>query len=321
MHFHGTARMADSLEYILACQICLEDFEEAGDHVPRIMPCTHTLCEQCLKQLIQRNFVECPECRKKHRVVNEVKTFPQNKYVLANIRRKQTEKVKSKQTPKPLNRCEKHGKELILYCKGVECLTKICQTCLTRSHRGEGHDVVETEEIEKEALLEQMEVVVKCLEEKKESILEVKREAENENVECVKKITARRDELIQMINQQFEEMVTEVGQKGQNYVTEKLTVIDEHLDLLKNIKDNVNKEVITHEEIEADVETMNSVEQSIKDQLSRKVEYKVFKLEELEPISADVKRLFGNFEGSTKYLELEDTEKNVPYSWKKGNHD
>ena len=158
------------------------------------------------------------------------------------------------------------------------------------------------------------------LKKKKESILEVKREAENENVECVKKVTARRDELIQMINQQFEEMVTEVRQKGQNYVTEKITIIDEHLDLLKIMKDNVDKEVITHEEMEADVETMNSVEQSIKDQLSRKVEYKVFKLEEMEPIPADVRRLFGNLEGSTRYLELKDVDKKVPYSWK-GNHD
>ena len=49
--------MADSLEYILACQICLEDFEEAGDHVPRILPCSHSLCEKCLIQLIQGNFI------------------------------------------------------------------------------------------------------------------------------------------------------------------------------------------------------------------------------------------------------------------------
>ena len=48
LHFdcNVTERMADSLEYILACQICLEDFEEAGDHLPRILPCSHSLCEK-----------------------------------------------------------------------------------------------------------------------------------------------------------------------------------------------------------------------------------------------------------------------------------
>ena len=38
--------MTDSLEHILACQICLEYFEETGDHVPRLLPCTDTLCER-----------------------------------------------------------------------------------------------------------------------------------------------------------------------------------------------------------------------------------------------------------------------------------
>ena len=92
--------MADSLQYILTCQICLEDFEETGNQVARILPFSHSLCEKCLDQLIHSNFleqghfVECPECREKHTVVNEVKTFPQNKYILAYIRRKTAETYK-----------------------------------------------------------------------------------------------------------------------------------------------------------------------------------------------------------------------------------
>ena len=94
--------MSDSLEYILACQICLEDFEETGDHVPRILPCFHSLCEKCLKQLIEGNSMECPECREKHRVVNGIKIFPQNKYILANIRKKETDIAKNDQTSETL---------------------------------------------------------------------------------------------------------------------------------------------------------------------------------------------------------------------------
>ena len=301
--------MADSLEYILACHICLEDFEESGEHVPRLLPCTHSLCEKCLKQLIQEAFVECPECRKKHKAGNnEVKTFPQNKYILVNIRRKQEETVKNDQTS---NVCGKHGKELILYCKGPECLIKICQTCLTRNHRGEGHDVVETEEIEKEALLENIEAVVKDLKERKKNILEVKKTAESENMECLKNLTARKEEVIEMINQRFEEMLAEVREKGQNDVTEKLKIIDEHLDLLNNIKESADKEIITHQEIEADMETVTSVGLSIKDQLSRKIGYKVFKLEEADLISSDVDKLCGRLEETVQYLRLTDLEKNV----------
>ena len=156
--------MADSLEYILACQICLEDFKETGDHVPRILPCSHTLCEKCLKQLVRENHLECPECREKHRVVNEVKTFPQNKYILAYIRRKEAENIKSEQELNTVT-CEKHGKEMTLYCKNPDCSTTICQTCLTRQHRG--HDVVEIEEVERKALLGRITTVTSRLQERK----------------------------------------------------------------------------------------------------------------------------------------------------------
>ena len=204
--------MSDSLEYILACQICLEDFEETGEHVPRILPCHHSLCEKCLKELIEKNFVECPECRKRHRVVdNEVKTFPQNKYILANIRKKGADIVKNDQTSETRTMCDRHGKELILYCKGPECLISICQTCLTRHHRG--HDVVEIEEAEKEALFKKIEVFVKDLEERKGNILEVKKNIEEDSMECVKKITARKEELSQKINQRYEQMLAKVKQE------------------------------------------------------------------------------------------------------------
>ena len=282
--------MADSLEHILACQICLEDFEEAGDHVPRILPCSHTLCEKCLKQLIQGNFVECPECRKKHRVVNEVKTFPQNKYILANIRRKQVE-IQKDQTSKAVDICEKHGKELILYCKAPDCLTTICQTCLTRHHRG--HDVVETEEIEKEALLEKIEVVIKDLQERKRNTSE----ADNKNRECVEKIIARKEQLIQIINERCDQLLTQVREQIQpNEASAKEMIFDELLDLLNNIRDNVDKEVITHDEIEADMDTVTSIEESVQDHSPEKPVCNFFEFQINESVPADIERLCGHLE-------------------------
>ena len=305
--------MTDSLEYLLTCQICLEDFEETKHHVPRLLPCSHSLCEKCLKQLIQGNFLECPECRTKHKVVNEVKTFPQNKYILANIRRKQAE-IHKDQTSEPVDICEKHGKDLILYCKGPDCLTTICQTCLTRHHRG--HDVVETEEIAKEALLEKMEAVVKDIEERKENIFVVKKEAENENKECIKKILARKEELIRSITQRFNQFLAYLNHQLQgNDASNKLTIIEEHLDSLQKIKLNIDKEVITHAELKDEMETITSIEQTIKDQLSGKVEYKVFQLEGKES-RLDVESLCGYLKESMRHVHLADEKKNAPYSWK-----
>ena len=143
--------MTDSLEHILACQICLEDFEETGDHVSRLLPCTHTLCEKCLKQLIKPTnegaFIECPECREKHRVKNDVRTFPQTKYILINIRKKLEDSVKEV-APREVAKCEEHRRELILFCTRNECQKAVCNKCLTKYHRK--HDVVDIEEAEKE---------------------------------------------------------------------------------------------------------------------------------------------------------------------------
>ena len=34
------------------CPVCFEPYEESGGHVPRILPCYHTLCEVCVGGLL-----------------------------------------------------------------------------------------------------------------------------------------------------------------------------------------------------------------------------------------------------------------------------
>ena len=87
--------MADSLQFLLSCQICLEDFEEDGDLIPRILPCSHTLCERCLIQLLGGGggSFKCPECRAQHVAPSKEKSFPQNKYLLTVIKRRESREV------------------------------------------------------------------------------------------------------------------------------------------------------------------------------------------------------------------------------------
>ena len=111
----------DSLQLMLSCVVCLEEFEDSSDHIPRLLPCTHTLCEACVKQLIRNQKLECPEGRAKHDAKNEEKSFPQNKYLLMQIKRIPTEakELKSERNGKEL--CEEHGRELVLFCKELGC--------------------------------------------------------------------------------------------------------------------------------------------------------------------------------------------------------
>ena len=78
--------LADDISDVFRCGVCLENYDENGQHIPRLLPCSHTLCESCIKDLIMNDTLVCPECRKKHRAENKEKSFPQNKYLLVHIR-------------------------------------------------------------------------------------------------------------------------------------------------------------------------------------------------------------------------------------------
>ena len=124
------ASRQDSLQHLLSCVVCLEEFEEDGDHISRLLPCTHTLCEICLKQLICNNKLECPECRAKHEAPREEKSFPQNKYLLIQVKKKSGNEGKVKPDREKKERCEEHRKELVLFCNEPECKKPICLVCL-----------------------------------------------------------------------------------------------------------------------------------------------------------------------------------------------
>ena len=110
--------------------------------------------------------MECPECRETHNVKNNVRTFPQNKYILINIKKKLEDSVKEV-APREVAKCEEHGRELILFCKRIECQKVICNKCLTKKHRE--HDVVAIEEAEKETFLTKIEMIVMNLEKRKQA--------------------------------------------------------------------------------------------------------------------------------------------------------
>jgi len=62
---------------LLECSICLEQLS----HLNKVLPCQHTFCTQCLKDIFQKKQkLECPECRKEVSV--PIDSLPPN--ILAN---------------------------------------------------------------------------------------------------------------------------------------------------------------------------------------------------------------------------------------------
>ena len=150
------SKMADadvgfnSLEGILNCPVCFEDYGINDDNaIPRLLPCSHTLCGKCTRELIQKNSLQCPECRKYHPAENGTRSFPQNKYILSTIRRK-TSPTDEKPHPseQKLEKCPVHDRELALYCSEATCQNAICSLCITSSHRG--HNVVDLMQLKRE---------------------------------------------------------------------------------------------------------------------------------------------------------------------------
>ena len=68
--------MADEGDDLTNCPVCLDEYTETGDHIPRILPCFHTLCEKCLEQLVLADRLDCPECRLKHPAPKGKTSFP-----------------------------------------------------------------------------------------------------------------------------------------------------------------------------------------------------------------------------------------------------
>lgn len=63
------SKLRKDLEEQVSCPICQELFKD-----PRLLPCLHTYCKQCLAELvrtaIRKGQISCPECRKIVQVFN-----------------------------------------------------------------------------------------------------------------------------------------------------------------------------------------------------------------------------------------------------------
>ena len=268
-----------SLDGILSCPICFEDYGTEGDVVPRLLPCTHTLCENCMKELFLNNSLECPECRKRHTAESGLKGFPQNKYILSTIKRKS---VPEKQQLR-FEICEEHSRDLNLYCTESFCQNLICSLCLSLGHRG--HDVVDLQQFKEEkckALVRNITSLTEDLKINQVKIMGVRAnieknmeacriKIENSKRENIKELTKLLTETYDTLKQNVNEHSLEVQKKTQ----EDIHMIDTNLQLLDSIIQSTNPETSSHENILNDIEVVESIGQEIEENLSgvRSYEY------------------------------------------------
>ena len=193
------AEALSSFDLLLTCSICFKEFEDDGALVPRILPCSHSLCDTCIGQLIQGNQIECPKCKSRHEIRKEGKTFPQNRYIMAHIKRKNTEQ----QTPSEFEKCEEHGKELNLFCLNSECYKAVCRTCLRKKHKK--HDITDIEEHEKETLVRDTLQTELNLKAKSEIISEARNSIGHRTVSVIEMIKKKKEETLNFFDKMIKE--------------------------------------------------------------------------------------------------------------------
>lgn len=138
----------------MECEICLNNWDSKV-FIPRLLPCGHTFCENCLIDLVTKssNRFLCPMCR--FEIINvkskeDIFALPKNFTLLkisskieerkTIVRQKQSDtvfnlntsimketKLKRKFTVVEDNLCKKHGKVMHSYAIGTSML--FCDDC------------------------------------------------------------------------------------------------------------------------------------------------------------------------------------------------
>ncbi len=137
------------------CLVYFHSFQPEGEHVPKLLPCSHCLCLHCLQKMLQVGFlysqITCPECRKPHQVPKAMgpQEFPTNRYMTENMelasrmnqmRLQQQQDQGQRQLEADLHSitapasCPTHGKLFVMFCTEVQWATLLCPLCPIVKH-------------------------------------------------------------------------------------------------------------------------------------------------------------------------------------------
>ena len=118
---------------LFECSVCLNDMLERS---PRILPCLHSFCTECLQQLISKNKINCPTCREVTELkFNDVKELKVN-FNLHQMKEQMEDQKEKEQKKQPLGTKTKslcqicHQTEALFKCK--DCPHLLCGQCKNR---------------------------------------------------------------------------------------------------------------------------------------------------------------------------------------------
>ena len=278
------------LEEQLTCPVCLDLYTN-----PKILPCHHSLCQECLEGLPQEReargdtyYLSCPTCRQRIEVpIEGVGTFPVA-FTLNNLK-EITQSLKKKASNPQQVTCYNHDKPLEVFCE--TCKTVVCFHCVVHCHKDHKYDLVSDCYPKHYQMLHDSLKPVKGKKEALKKVLSDLAEREGE-------IRERGERVLEEINGIVEEMIG-ILRRSERKLTEQVKrVTDAKLEMLSRQTKSAQTSLSLLEDVEDYVEqslktgTHQQVLSSKKQMMERMSEVTTqFNVEELHPIEKDDLRL------------------------------
>ena len=310
--------MASSEEDLLfSCSICFKSYTQIGKQVPRLLPCTHCYCEECIENMLTEPLLNkgsnlcCPECRQVHPAQRGFRSFPQNKYILLSLRRPQVttdEDSTGDGNDGTFDKCQNDRNEANFYCRNSTCQMAICPYCFF-SHRN--HEVVEIKE-ERENMIDiiysNLDSITRDLRSSDTKIAAARDDVANRNSACVDAMKKRKEKLILKIQQDFDKMIKDAQDQiaGLNASIEnEQATLQEYLVLADSIRENTRRNVTPIKAVKTNLETLKEIRKTLDDEIAPSKVYAYFRYTESE---ADVEQLYGKIEEKHIRVKMPETE-------------
>ena len=274
------------LEQQLTCPVCLDLYTD-----PKILPCHHSFCLECLEELPQEReargdtyYLSCPTCRQRTEVPREgVGAFPVA-FHLNNLKEIMESLEKKASNPQQVT-CNDHDKPLDMFC--VTCKTIICLHCTYHTHEGHEHTLVSD-------CYQMLYNNLKPVKGKKEALKKVLSDlAEREG-----EIRERGEGVLKEINGMVEEMIGILRQSGRKLTEQVKRVTDAKLEMLSRQTKSAQTSLSLLEDVEdyVDQSLKTGTHQQVLRSKTQMMEHMSevtaqINVEELRPIEKDDLRL------------------------------
>ncbi len=227
------------LDTLNDCTVCFNKFD-LKIHIPRILPCSHSLCEVCIDNLLENSVgkkLVCAECRTEHNILEDKgsKTFPQNKYIVTHLQRKILEEIQNSseknEKVKTTQKCPTHGEEITMFCLSDGCLHALCRKCL-KEHKL--HWVANIDE-----------APIQLLEIGHDKLLTLKSQLDEDTRNQLDALAKVKREEFKRIEHELEKKKTTIlGEKDKNnaLIEEKLSILNDSKRVLSDIKEERGNE-------------------------------------------------------------------------------